>query len=191
MKTLFTFALALGVTLMSFAGPTNKLLELSGVSFAYDKAKVTLLEGAGRVKISLYDKEGNRLHCKSLNVKESVSIPYDLADLPRAAYTIRIENRYEKVDHVIETKSRAPKSPGFKAALKRGKTDNFVKLSVYEVNEAGLDVKLFDDENKVIYREFIDNEEPFARKYNLKSISSDRVFVVVTDKNGHKEYFHN
>ncbi|MBS9523029.1 hypothetical protein KI659_03270 [Litoribacter alkaliphilus] len=191
MKTLFTFALAFGITLMSVADPKNQLTELSGVAFAYDKAKVTLLEGAGRVKVSLYDKEGNRLHTRSVSVKESVTIPYDLSDLPTGAYLIRIENKLEKVDHIIETKNRAPKTQGFKAIVKKGKSDNSMKLSVYEVNQAGLDVKLIDDENKVVYREFIENDEPFVRKYNLKSISKDRVYVVVTDKNGHKQYFHN
>jgi hypothetical protein len=189
MKILFTIALALSISLSSFAGPNSKLSQLSGVSYAYDKAKITLLEGAGKVKVSLLDHTGKKLYSQAVNVKENLTIPLDLAQVPYGTYIVRIENKDGKIDRVIETKKKPAKKSSFRAILKGSNHDNSIKLSVYEMEEPGMTLRVMDNQNKVLHKEIIEEGEPFVRRYLLSHIDKSQVYISLTDKKGNRQYF--
>jgi len=109
MKILFTIALSLSLSLTGFALPKNHLAELSGVTYGYEKAKVILLEGSGKVKLTILDAKGSQLYQQNVTVKESLTLPLDLKNLPTGQYVIRIENKEGVVEHVIQTSKRQTK----------------------------------------------------------------------------------
>ena len=107
MKTLFTFALAFSICFSILASPKSDTLgTLTGVSYSYQKVKVTLLDGAGRVKVSIYDDWGNKIHGALIEVSDNIVYPIDMSQMPSGKYTVRISNKSGKVDQSIEVKPR-------------------------------------------------------------------------------------
>ena len=108
MKTLFTFALTMSLCFSLFAVPSNDALRsLSGVAYSYHKVKITLMEGAGKVKVSIIDENGIKVHSESIEVTDNIVYPLDMSLMPHGKYTVRITNKGGKVDRVIEVKSKS------------------------------------------------------------------------------------
>jgi len=189
MKTLLTFALAMSMFLTGFAEPTNELAALSSVSFNAQNAKVTLLEGIGRVKISVKAANGQILSCTSHKVRENVVLPLNLEALPAGKYVIRIETKDSKIDYDVETVAKKAKDFGFKANVKA--LDNkFVKVSVYEMlEEGGVTVKVFDSGHRLVFKENVEGG-PFARKYEFKNLYTKGLYFTISDKKGNIQIYY-
>ncbi|HSJ69787.1 MAG TPA: hypothetical protein VK921_19055 [Anditalea sp.] len=189
MKTLLTFALAMSMFLTGFAEPTNELAALSNVSIHDQKAKITLLEGIGRVKVFVKDTKGKTLYCTSYKVSEDVIMPFNLEELPAGKYVIRIQTKDSSIDYDVETTAKKAKDYGFKAHVK-ALDDRFVKVSLYEMLEkGGVTVKVFDSGNRLLMKEHVDGGT-FARKYEFKNLSTNGLYFIISDKKGHSQIYH-
>lgn len=191
MKTLFTFALAMSMFLTSFAEPTNELAALSSVSMKDQKAKITLMEGLGRVKVYVRNTNGKTLYSTSYKVSETVVMPFNLERLPVGKYVIRIQTKDSLIDYDVETiaKEEMPEEHGFKANVK-ALGDRFVKVSLYEMyEEGGVTVKVFDKTHRLIFKEEVDGG-PFARKYEFKNLVNKGLYFTITDKKGNSKIYH-
>jgi len=189
MKTLFTFALAMSMYLTGLAEPTNKLATLSSVSFNDQHVQVTLLEGIGRVRISVRNENGVTLYYISHKVSENVMMPFNLEALPAGKYSIRIKTKESSIDYDVETKAKEVSADGFKAYV-QNINNKFVKVSVYEKLEEGpIMVKIFDRNNRLLYKEAV-GEGVFARKYFFKDLQKEGVYFSLTDKKGYNRIFY-
>jgi len=189
MKTLLTFALAMSMFLTGYAEPTNELSALSSVTFNAQNAKVTLLEGIGRVKITLKNAKGSTLYTTSHRVRSNVVLPLNLESLPAGKYIVRIQTKDSQIDYDIETVVKKVNEIGFKANVK-ALDDKFVKVSVYEMlEEDGVTVKIYDNNHRLVFKEIVEGG-PFARKYEFKYLKTKGLYFTISDKNGNfQTYF--
>jgi len=69
--------------------------------------KVTLLEGAGKVKISIYDHRGEKVNSQMIEVTEDIIYPIDMSQMPEGKYTLRLTSkRIGKVEQSVEVKRK-------------------------------------------------------------------------------------
>ncbi|KEO72426.1 DUF3244 domain-containing protein [Anditalea andensis] len=188
MKTLLTFAVAMGITLSSFAGPKNELATMSSISLKEQKAKITLMEGLGRVKILIKDEKGSTIYFTSHKVKENVVLPINLEELPAGKYTIQIKSKDSSIEYPIETIAKKKNKASFKANVKT-LGDKFVKVSLYEMIEDGpVTVKVYDKSHRLLLKEYVEGGV-FARKYEFNHIAIQGLYFTLTDKNGYVETY--
>lgn len=107
MNTLLAITIAMSLNLAVFAAhdtlPENNMLATySGISYRYQKVKVTLMEGIGKVRIAVLDEKGVTLHTDIIKVKENVVYPINMSAMPIGRYTIRITNKDGGIDHPVD-----------------------------------------------------------------------------------------
>lgn len=188
MKTLFTILLAMSMFLEGFAA-SNDLAALSSVTSEHQSAKIHLLEGAGKVKISVLNHKGLVLHCRSLKVKQNLVLPINLSSLPVGTYTIKIESRESKVEYDIVTSIKEEKGAEIFNASVKAMGPRYVKVAVNEDNAKGTTVKIYGNNNRLLFKEHVPSG-PFARRYELKQFNSNEVYFSLTDKKGEEQFFH-
>ena len=190
MKTLLTFALAMSLFLTGLAEPTNELAILSKVSINEQKARITLIEGIGKVKVYVKDITGKTIYATSYKVSETVVMPFNLEKLPTGKYVIRIEAKDASIDYAIETQPKKAKEvlTPFKANVKA--LDNrCVKVSLYELlTEGAVTVRVYDPTHRLIYKDKVDGG-PFARKYEFKHFMTKGLYLSITDGKGNSKTY--
>lgn len=191
MKTLLTFTLVIGMFLIGYAEPTNELAVLSKVSIHDQRAKITLLEGIGRVKVFVKDAKGKTLYCTSYKVMKDVVMPFNLEKLPPGKFLIRIETKDSSIDYPVETiaKKAKPVVYPFKANVK-ALDDRFVKISLYELMEKGaVTIKVYDTTNRLVYKDIVEGG-PFARKYEFRNFTTKGLYLSITDSKGNSQTYY-
>ena len=194
MKTLFTIALAGLISFSSFASNENEdLMALSDVSTQFKHVNVLLKEGIGDARISIFDKEGKKLHKKRIRERaDDVLVPYNLEDLPCGEYRVEISTDEEKVVYTINTFNKT--IPASDLPLKAyGKLvgDQTIKLSVLGLIEAGVEVKIKSENgNSLIYSEYITTPEGFKKDYTFKNVDPQEVYFELTDALGRTKIIH-
>lgn len=188
MKTILTFVMAMSMCLLGFAEPTIELAALSKVSINDQKAKITLLEGIGRVKVFVKDTKGKILYCTSYKVSETVVMPFNLEGLPVGKYVIRIQTKDSSIDYDVETIAKKTREFGFKANVK-ALDDRNVKVSLYEMfDEGDIMVRIYDSRHRLLHQEKVSGG-PFARKYEFKDIATKGLYFSITDKKGYNQIY--
>lgn len=188
MKSLFTFAMASALSFSALAADANEdLKDLSTVDTKYQKINVTLKEGVGNAKISIFNEEGKNLSQRKVHVKnENLVVPYDMKNLPTGEYQVKIVTDEEEVTYTVET-SKSPIAVEDLPLMAYGKVvdKNTINLAVIGLTEPGVKVKVFSaDSGKVIFEEKIDQPEGFVKDYSFKGLNSDDVYLEVTDNLG-------
>lgn len=186
MKTLFTLAMASALSFSALAA-NEDLKELSTVNSNYKKINVTLKGGVGDAKISIIDQNGKNLNNRKVHVKdESVVVPYDMNNLPAGEYQVRITTEDEEVSYTVATMEKPiPVADLPLMAYGKAKDKNTINLSVIGLLEPGVEVKIISSESgKVIFEEKIDQPDAFKKDYKLKSLSTEDVYVELTDALG-------
>ncbi|MDR7128153.1 hypothetical protein J2X69_000481 [Algoriphagus sp. 4150] len=188
MKTLFTFALAGLLATGTFAA--NDLEDLkanSTVNATYKKINVHLKEGVGKAKIVIFDMNGKRLHSRSVKAKEDLIVPYNMNSLPCGEYRVMISTEDEEVTYTVETVEKEEPAPLVYPLMAYGKKvdKNTINLLVVGLEEAGVDVKIKKViDNKVVYKEIVDQPEGFRKDYRLNGVQAEDVYLEVTDIKG-------
>ena len=187
MKTLFTFALAglLATSTIAAPGPED-LKELSTVHATYKKIDVLLKEGVGKAKIAIFDKDGKRLHSRTVKAKDDLRVPYDLNDLPCGEYQVMITTDEEEVTYTVETvEKEMPAAALPLMAYGKKIDDKTINLLVIGLEEAGTEVKIKKVSNdRLVHEEMINQPEGFRKNYQLNGVSPEDVYFEVTDAKG-------
>ena len=187
MKTLFIFALAMSINLFSFASPThNSLAKNSGVSYSYQKVKVTLLNGIGKVKISILDEKGMSLFTDFIKVNDDVVYPINMSNVPAGKYLVRISNKQEVTEHWVDIKPKEMISQKPDAVLDVI-DDTHIKVSLKGISE-DMTLKMFNSDHRLLVKEEIKGKNSFSKKYNLQNLTSDKVYFTLTDKKGQQQF---
>jgi hypothetical protein len=166
--------MAVGQVSANGIGPSSPV----GISVVQNGALVKLFyrgEQSGKVKVTIYNQEGEVVYREILQNTESFMRPYNFASLPHGSYTIELRDntgrRTQKIDHRLSHEKRP-------AHLMRMKNDNRYVLSVPNKGKGALTVRIFDDHNRVIYEETEVVDGNFARVYNLNNITGEHIFEV-------------
>ncbi|WP_111317232.1 T9SS type A sorting domain-containing protein [Algoriphagus chordae] len=188
MKTLLTVALASALSFSSLvANASEDLRALSSVNSNYKKINITLTEGLGNAKVSILSADGKSLSSRNVNVKnENLMVPYDLNNLPAGEYQVKIETDQEEVIYTVETEEK-PIDPADLPLMAYGKLvdDNTVSLAVVGLLSPGVDVEVLSAESgDVIYTDHVNQAEGFKKNYSFKNVSSEDIYLKVTDAQG-------
>lgn len=187
MKTLFTIALALSMNFFAYASPENdQLAKNSGVSCRYQKVKITLLNGIGKVRISILDEKGMSLFTDFIKVKEDVVYPIDMANVPTGKYLIRISNKKESSEHWVDIKPKEITSPIIEAAVEVI-DDQKLKVSVRGINE-DLTLKMYNIDHRLLLKEDIKTRRSFSKRIKLQNLRPEHVYFTLTDEKGNQHY---
>jgi len=188
MKTLFTFALAALLASNTFAAiDAEDLMALTNVHATYKKIDVHLKEGVGKAKIAILDMTGKKLHQRNVKADEDLRVPYNLNDLPCAEYQVRITTEDEEVIYTVETKEKIEPGPVVYPLMAYGKKINFntLNLTVIGLEEAGVDVKIYtEQDDRLVHQEFVDQPDGFRKDYKLTGLKVDNVYLDITDVKG-------
>jgi hypothetical protein len=194
MKTLFTLALA---GTLSFGSPaanaSDDLLTKSEVKAKFKTVNVLLKGGIGEAKVALLDQNGKKLHQRTIKVGEKdLVIPYNLDQMPCGSYQVKISTDSEEVVHEVATFDQLNSVKELPlAAFGKLVDDQTINLTVVGLETPGVEVEIrHTGSNKVIYSENIHQPEAFKKSYKLKGVTSEEVYVKVTDSYGRsKELF--
>ncbi|MFD2035965.1 DUF3244 domain-containing protein [Belliella marina] len=193
MKTLLTFALALSLGASTFAkeGTTN-VKGSSHVKTHEKTIKVTLGEDLGKVRMTITDENGKKLHQRMMMVKSNVTIPFNLSELPAGQYNIEVAS-FEKKDMVgvanykVETKEPATQIQYPLMASGKIVEDNRVRLSVFGLEKPGVKILIKDEYGKVLHKETINEEAGFIKYYNFKNIDPQGKTLELEDVKGRQK----
>ncbi|WP_343854791.1 hypothetical protein [Algoriphagus jejuensis] len=188
MKTLFTVALASALSFGAFSvQASDDLKELSTVNTNYKNVKITLKEGVGNAKVSILTPEGKLLSSRKVNVQDgNVVVPYNLTNLPAGEYQVKIVTNEDEVSYTVETMDQPiPASELPLMAYGKSLDENTVRLAVIGLLEPGVQVRIFASETgKMIHEERIDQPEGFTKNFSFDGMSSDEVYMEVSDAKG-------
>ena len=131
----------------------------------------------GQVKFKLLNEKGNVLHEERLKTENGFIQPIDLSKMPSGAYTFVIENKTEMLLEAVSftsLKDRMAKKIEFDQVADQLE---FVGIDL----QSNLEIKIFDDENKLVYTDKI-TESNIDQIFDFGRIRSNWVsFVIVSD----------
>ncbi len=193
MKTLLTFALALSLGASTFANTEKEsIAALSNVKVHDQKVNVSFQEGLGKVKLSILNESGQKLHQQTFKVKENLMMPYDLSNLPEGEYYFMIESKNgeedDKAVYTVTSKAAPEELPLMAYGKALDKTS--FRLAVVGLEQPGVDVRIWHNNGKVIFTENINQEEGFSKVYHVDNMTVKDVSVQVTDAKGRTKYLY-
>ncbi|GAB3651922.1 hypothetical protein GCM10028791_21190 [Echinicola sediminis] len=193
MKALLASALVLGMVFLAKANevPDRKsLLALTSVETNDERINVSFKEPVGKAVVLIFDEEGKVLARNKYNVKKAMNIPYNLSDLPEGDYAVRIKTRDETATYNVETKSKAVTYERPIVAYGKIKDNNTINLMVLGIEEPGIRVDIFDENNKKVATDNVDVTEGFERNYKVVDRKVEGLTVRIKDAQGRKKYIY-
>lgn len=139
-------------------------------------------EKSGNVKVTIYNERGEEVYAETLRKTEHFMRPYNISALPDGNYTIQLRDeqgtRTQKVTHNRAEKSRLAHLTRLTSVGK-----NKYMLAVPNDGRDALTVKIFNDQNELLYENTEVIFGDFARLYNLNKIAGNHTFEII-DKSG-------
>ncbi|MDN3690633.1 DUF3244 domain-containing protein [Cyclobacterium jeungdonense] len=186
MKTLFSLFFLLVFSIGSMANPGLKeLKENTRIKAKNQLVRVHFKTAIDKVALRLTDKAGKTLFNGTYQTKEPVIIPINLSQLAEGIYVLHVigeegSNRYE-----IESRKKVV-LPLMAYGKKVG--PNKVSLLVVGLEKPGTLVKFFDQTNRVLLNETIDEPGGFRKDYVFDQIQVKDLTLKVTDASGREKY---
>lgn len=188
MKTLMTLFAALLIQFGVVAAPNEKpLAEVTMVETLGQKFKVHLMEGVGRVNISLFNQKGKLIDKTSFKIDEPTAIPFNISQLPEGNYTLKVETKMEEIAFEIPSKKPVKKRLMAYADVKN---DHTVNLKVVGIEKPGIKVTFFDQAHRRITSDNVEVTGGFTKDYILKNIKLKEVYMEVKDQDGKSKVFY-
>lgn len=188
MNTLMTILLALAIQLGTFVSPNEKpLAEVTMVESLNQKFNVHLLEGVGRVHISILNQKGKLVDITTFKIDGPTVIPFNISGLPEGNYTLKIETKLEEIAFEVSSKKPLEKKL---LAYANVKNDNTANLKVAGIENPGIKVTFYDQSHRRITTDQVDVAGGFSKDYILKNRKLKEVYMEVKDQNGKSKIFH-
>ena len=167
MKNLKTTLAVLGIVLSTAAFATtsgDKKVKVS--STESDKVQLTYrTAGKCRVKVNIYDAQGDKIFTESIINPKSFTKSYDISKLPSGEYQFEIIDRDEvRVEKIV--KSAMPKATAEIIEEAEGK----FKLVVLGELANPIAVNIYDGFGHLIFGDFVEINKSFSRVYDLSKV---------------------
>jgi hypothetical protein len=155
-----------------------------GISVIKHGALVKLFyrgEHSGKVKVTIYDESGTVVFTETMRNTEHFMRPYNFEPLPTGDYTIELTDaqgkRSQKVHHQPADNKRI-------AHLTRlSDHENRYMLAIPNDGSDEIRVRIYDEDNTLLYEEEEAINGNFAKVYSLNGVGGEHVFDI-TDKSG-------
>jgi len=140
-------------------------------------------EKTGKVKVSIYNDKGQKVFVETMRKTEHFMRPYNFSSLPEGDYTIEIADeqgvRSGKVSHSFSS------VPGrrFAHLTRLSAPESKYLLAVPNATSDELTVRIFDEQNNLLYQETEIVDGNFAKLYNLDKATANPTFEI-RDDNG-------
>lgn len=186
MKTLFSFLFFLVLSFGSMANPGLKELKENTQVEAKDQlVRVHFKSAMEKVTVRLTDKSGKTLFNEKYQTKEPVIIPLNLSQLDDGHYVLHVigeegSNRYE-----IENRKKVV-LPLMAYGKQAG--PHKVSLLVVGLEKPGTTVKFFDQSNRLLLDETINEPKGFRKDYVFEHLPVNQLTLKVTDADGREKY---
>jgi hypothetical protein len=132
------------------------------------------------VKVTIFNAKGAAVFTETLKHISNFMRPYNFSTLAQGNYTIEISDESGKL---VKRVNYVHAAPAVKlASLRKISPDQYI-LSVASKDAGTITIKIFDSEEKLIYRENEHIGKEFAKIYNIARASGKLTFQV-TDENG-------
>lgn len=192
MKTLTTLAALLiaGASVYANVGEKNSVNPKKTVAIAQNvEAKyklVYLKQTKGTVKINIFNENGDRVHNQEVVNDNGFAQQFDFSSLPFGTYTFEVI--HPDGSRVIETVDHAKVAPvinrhSLKANIININDGKRFRLAVLAPGNKPVNIKIYDDKNRLIYQESVKEDDGFRKIYDLEKMdSSSFKFEVSSNK---------
>ncbi len=155
-----------------------------GISVIKKGAVVKLFyrgEQSGKVKVTIYNEKGTVVYKEVMTNTDQFMRPYNFSPLPPGEYVIQLSDEQgTRTQKVIHTKANHK----LLAHLRRVTPgENTYMLAVPNQGNDELTVKIYGNDNILLYNETEVVQGNFAKLYNLDQVSGQPVFEIA-DKSG-------
>lgn len=186
MKSLF-FALLVAVSTTAF-GFVNDEPAMTVVSLKGSEVFKVIYKGTstGKVRMNIVDQRGNVIHAETFAGLNGFILPVNFGGLESGTYTIElIDNAGKHRESVTYKPTHELKSVHVSRLInEHGK----FLLAVANAQSEPIRVRIFDQEQRLIYNDSKVLTGDFAQVYKLENAYSRYTFEV-SDANGNKKYF--
>ena len=141
-----------------------------------------------KVKIFLYNDHNELIFVDKVKSNKVFVRPYKFDNLNPGEYKFKIvENNQSLTQEVNYYKAKNTIAP----IIHVGKKDKIYRLSVVGYSEPGVEVRIYNHVNQLIFKDKVNQEEGFIRDYNLNAVNSSgyRFVVTVNGKNYTKQIY--
>ena len=147
----------------------------------------------GKVRISIIDERHEMIFSETLRKVNGFMRPYNFDGLPDGAYTIQIDDEYgkqvEKLNYHFGTIDNSASTGKLIRLAKLPGTDKYV-LTGRTQKEDEIQVRVYDDANKLVFEENRKVSGEFGKIYNLEGLSGPFT-IEVADSKGLLQTLHN
>jgi hypothetical protein len=143
-------------------------------------------ENASRVKLTVYNSNGQIIFAETMS-KGGFIQPLNLSGLAAGEYTVEINDGASKQSEKISynfTPASTPATGKIVHVAKVSKAEEKFVLSIANVNSESFDVKIFDEDDNLIFAETTPVANANAKMYHVKHQKVSR--IEVTDSFGKK-----
>lgn len=133
-------------------------------------------EQEGKVKVRLYDAEGDRIFAKKINTEEGFALPYDFKNLAPGEYTFEVINADGSVlRQVVDHKDIVEKIEleTLEANVQRIDNSKRFQLLVMKPNKQEVTINIMNEDGVVVHREKVNFEHGFKRTYDLSGLNGE------------------
>jgi len=142
----------------------------------------------GDVSVIIYNDKGQRMSSTTVKDANLFRRTYDFSKLGPGKYKVVVKNEDGSASQEIEYKIKEDILKVFVGKVPNTKA---LKLHVgdFHSNKA-VNIKIYDQDNNLIYRDAIRNAQSFSRVFNLKNISAKSVSVLIENDGETRNFTH-
>ena len=189
MKTIKKLILSTAFLFITAFGMANEI-DLRIVSDKEDKTLVFRYDNLSTdATLKFIDEQGNVIFAESLEDKTEYLKRFNLNSLETGTYFLEVEDAIKETEYMIlvedsgisiENKLEKNK-PVFR------KKDGMVYLNLLNLSKKEVEVKVFDDSNRLVFNQVFENEELIEKAFNFKKAFKGQYSIMV--KNSNDKYF--
>jgi hypothetical protein len=185
-KALF-FALLIAVSTTAF-GFDNGEPSMTVVAFKGSEIFKVIYKGTttGKVRMNILDQRGNVIHSESFSGLNGFILPVNFKGLQSGTYTIELIDNAGKYQELVNYRP-AHELKSIHVTKLVNENGKFL-LAVANAQSEPIRIRIFDQDQRVIYNDSKVVTGDFAQVYKLENAYSRYTFEV-SDEKGYKKYF--
>ena len=136
------------------------------------------------IRVKIYDPQNHLIHNRQIRNSGGFLRSYDLSQLEKGNYLFKI---IDKTGSVTKQVQNYPLFEQTAEVAVRQLKDNKKYNLIVDADQASVKVKIFDEDENLIFVETIDSESGFSKTYDLSRVSSNKfTFLINIDNKTYK-----
>ncbi|GJM30028.1 MAG: hypothetical protein DHS20C17_26630 [Cyclobacteriaceae bacterium] len=146
----------------------------------------------GRVQLAYYGKSPENINVQIINEKDKqvfrenikskrgIKATYNISELPFGTYVFKVQVASEVITHRVI--HEAPEYPGNVVLQAAAIGENKVKMMILGPGYKDFKLRVYDENNRLIYQELVKQSNNFGKVLNLKGSKVNSVKLVLSDR---------